>query len=179
MDTTNLPFAIGENLSSAFSVNFNPQSAGDKNATLVISYGSVDFEVALSGYAYPAHYNFEGFEAASFPPVGWANPGSWEQGSLAYFDGTRSAHRQGSNSTSYILSTPKLNLESGGHLSFMARIGSISAALDIVYSTDRLNWTKLGSSIRASTANTWFPVSVNLSAIPAPAGAYIISVCVQ
>lgn len=144
-------------------VSFIPQSAGDKSATLVITYDSEDYEAALTGSAYPATYVFEGFEG-SFPPAGWANPGSWSKNTYTYYAGTSSAYKYSSSSSPYILSTPKLDLNSGDVLSFMGRVSSTSATLDIIYSQNGTDWTVL-ETLSAPTANTWLPVSVDLSPI--------------
>jgi hypothetical protein len=171
-DITNLPSYIDPLGSENFPVTFEPQHAGAKTATLVINYDSVDYEVALSGYAYAETDLFEGFEGA-FPPAGWANPGTWSASTPA-FAGTKSAYRYGSSTTTYILSTPKLELEEDSKLVFMARISSITTALDIVYSTDRTSWTKLGDSILAPSANTWFQNVIDLSGIPDRARRYYL-----
>jgi len=173
-DPANLPADLTTGQSVTIPVSFTPQSAGQKSATLVINYNSVDYEVTLSAYAYAATANFEGFENTTFPPAGWANPGSWSKSTYTVFEGSGSAYKSSYSTTPYILSTPKLDIVGGDELVFMARISTITAALDIVYSTDRATWTKLGDSILAPTANTWFPVIVDLGAIPAKTGAYYL-----
>ncbi|MDD3524502.1 MAG: hypothetical protein PHQ41_07390, partial [Candidatus Cloacimonetes bacterium] len=73
------------------------------------TYDSVDYEVALSGFAYPETYVFEGFENTTFPPTGWANLGSWSRYTYTVYEGIGSAYKYSSSTTPYILSTPKLN----------------------------------------------------------------------
>jgi len=82
--TENLPANLSTGQSVTIPVYFTPQNGGDFTATLLINYESVDYEVDLTGTAYPDTYVFEGFEGASFPPAGWANPGSWSSSSTAY-----------------------------------------------------------------------------------------------
>lgn len=168
-DDANLPadLASGQNL--VIPVRFTPQSAGQKNAILLITYDGEDYQVTLSGYAYPETYIFEGFEATTFPPAGWANPGTWSRSTFTVFEGLGSATKAATNS---ILSTPKLQIADGDKLMFMARLTNTTAALEVIYSTDRTSWTVL-QSVSASTANLWFPVMVNLN-IPAKAGDYYL-----
>ncbi|MDD2210752.1 MAG: choice-of-anchor D domain-containing protein [Candidatus Cloacimonetes bacterium] len=165
-DTSNLQ-DLETGQSFTLPVSFNPQSDGQLTANLVISYAGDDYVVDLSGYAYPTTYLIEDFEGSAFPPTGWANPGSWGTSTYTYYTGTKAAYKSGSSSTQYILSTPKLYLSDGGTLSFMARITSTTSPLDIVYSTDRVTWTKLGESILAESANSWFHVIANLSEVSA------------
>lgn len=162
-DAANLPADLTTGQSVVIPVSFTPQSAGDKTATLLITYASVDYEVALSGYAYPDNYVFEGFDSSTFPPAGWANPGTWWRSTSTVYEGSGSAYKYGSGSTQYILSTPLLSIEATDNLIFMSRISTISAPLDIVYSRDRASWTKLGESITAPTANTWFMNTIPLA----------------
>jgi len=163
-DDSNLPADLTTGQSVVIPVTFSPQSAGQKSATLVIYYNSVDYEVTLDGYAYAATANFEGFENTSFPPAGWANPGSWSRNTFTVFEGTGSAYRYGSATTPYILSTPKLEISRDDELVFMGRISNTTSSLDIVYSTDRSTWVLL-QSITAPTANTWFGSVVDLSSL--------------
>jgi hypothetical protein len=172
-DAANLPADLTTGQSVVIPVTFSPQSAGQKSATLVINYNSVDYEVTLSGYAYAATANFEGFENTTFPPAGWANPDTWSRSTYTVFEGSGSAYKYSSSSTPYILSTPKLEISRDDALVFMARVSSITAALDIVYSTDRATWTKLGESILAPTADTWFSNVIDLSSIDSKGSYYL------
>lgn len=163
-DAANLPADLTTGQSVVIPVSFTPQSAGDKTATLFITYASVDYEVALTGYAYPDNYVFEGFDSSTFPPVGWANPGTWSRSTTTVFAGTGSAYKYGTSSSPYILSTPKLDIANGDHLMFMGRVSSTSATLDIIYSQNRSDWTVL-QTLTSPTANTWLQVDVELSPI--------------
>ncbi|MDD3578614.1 MAG: choice-of-anchor D domain-containing protein [Candidatus Cloacimonetes bacterium] len=161
----NLPASLAASESVEIPVYFEPASRGEKyDAFLDITYGSKALhQVALGAYAYPDTYLTEGFEG-SFPPAGWANPGSWSKSAYTYYEGTGSAYKYSSSSSPYILSTPKLDLNSGDVLSFMGRVSSTSATLDIIYSQNGTDWTVL-ETLSAPTANTWLPVSVDLSPI--------------
>ncbi|MCB5286452.1 MAG: choice-of-anchor D domain-containing protein, partial [Candidatus Cloacimonetes bacterium] len=169
----NLPADLEASQSVNIPVTFQPTSAGAKTANLVITYNSVEYTVVLSGYAYAETALIEGFEGA-FPPLGWGNLGSWSKSTYTYYEGAGSAYKSPYDATPYILSTPKLELVAGSTLVFMGRISSIATALDIVYSTDRTTWTKLGESIFAPTANTWFQNVIDLSAIGTKAGSYYL-----
>ena len=106
----------------------------------------------------------ESFEV-SVPPAGWASIGStsWSRSTSYSTHGSAAAYKYGSTSTSYTLSTPMLTIESGDMLYFDLRISSLTAPLEVVYSTDRENWTLLNSySVEAT--NTWRNFSVDLSA---------------
>ncbi|NLN35305.1 MAG: hypothetical protein GX157_04815, partial [Candidatus Cloacimonetes bacterium] len=106
----------------------------------------------------------ESFEV-SVPPAGWANgtTGNWTRSTSYSTHGSAAAYKYGSTSTSYTLSTPMLTIESGDMLYFDLRISSLTAPLEVVYSTDRENWTLLNSySVEAT--NTWRNFSVDLSA---------------
>ena len=54
----------------------------------------------------------ESFENTSFPPGGWANPGTWSRSTSYAKHGTASAYKYGSSSSQYILSTPKVTITS-------------------------------------------------------------------
>ena len=161
--TVNFPANLSASQSVTIPVFFTPQSAGDFTATLLINYESVNYEVALSGTAYPDNFVFEGFEG-SFPPAGWADPGSWSKSAYTYYEGTGSAYKSGSSSSQFILSTPKLEINTGDNLLFMGRVTSTTSAIDIIYSQDRTSWTVL-ETLTAPTSSVWLPVALDLTPI--------------
>ena len=61
----------------------------------------------------------ESFENTTFPPTGWANPGTWSRNTYYYKHGIAS-HKSGSTTTQYILSTPKVTITSTSTLDFWA-----------------------------------------------------------
>ncbi|NLA44286.1 MAG: hypothetical protein GX869_01370, partial [Candidatus Cloacimonetes bacterium] len=106
----------------------------------------------------------ESFEG-SFPPAGWANPGSWTRYSTYYKHGTASAYKYGSTTTQYILSTPKVTITSTSTLDFWALCSPASGILQIVYSPDRTTWTQVGSDITFAATYTWYHNVIDLSSL--------------
>ncbi|MDD2424265.1 MAG: choice-of-anchor J domain-containing protein, partial [Candidatus Cloacimonetes bacterium] len=110
----------------------------------------------------------EGFEAATFPPMGWANgsSGSWSRStSTPLFEGTASAYKFTSTSLVYDLSTPLLTIVAGSKIDFYTRASATSQVMQVVYSTDRLTWTQIGTDITYPAINIWYPISINLSSL--------------
>jgi len=107
----------------------------------------------------------ESFENISFPPVGWANPGSWSRNTGYNKHGTASAYKYGSTSTQYILSTPKVTITGTSTLDLWTLCSTTSGTLQIVYSPDRTIWTQIGSNITHPAAYTWYNTVVDLSSL--------------
>jgi len=107
----------------------------------------------------------ESFENATFPPTGWANPGTWSRNTYTIKHGIASAYKYGSTSSQYILSTPKVTITSTSTLEFWALCTSTSGILQIVYSSDRTTWTQLGSNITFAAATTWYHNVIDLSSL--------------
>lgn len=110
----------------------------------------------------------ESFEGTSFPPAGWANPGSWSRSTSTYNHGVASAYKYPYDSALYIISTPKVTINATSTLSFMSYCSttSASAVWDVVYSPDRTSWTQVpGSSFTHPTASTWVQRSIDLSSL--------------
>lgn len=93
----------------------------------------------------------ESFET-SFPPLGWANPGSWVSDITNPKHGSRTAMRA-ANTTLSILSTPFLSISANSTLDFYYRSSSADGygQLRIKYSSDRVTWTQIGSTITISS----------------------------
>lgn len=107
----------------------------------------------------------ESFENTSFPPAGWANPGSWSRSTSYAKHGTASAYKYGSSSSQYILSTPKVTITSTSTLNFWSLCSSTSGILQIVYSPDRTTWTQIGSDITYAATYTMYNTVVDLSSL--------------
>lgn len=83
LESITYPISLEANESETITVEFAPQTAGEKTAALEINYVELH-EIALSGYAFPEGTLVEGFEGDEFPPPYWTyvdgDLGSyWEQ----------------------------------------------------------------------------------------------------
>ena len=107
----------------------------------------------------------ESFENTSFPPAGWANPGTWSRSTSYAKHGTASANKYGSTSTQYILSTPKVTITGTSTLDLWTLCSTITGTLQIVYSPDRTTWTQIGSNITHAATYTWYNTVVDLSSL--------------
>ncbi len=107
----------------------------------------------------------ESFENTSFPPAGWANPGTWSRSTSYKKHGTASAYKYGSTSTQYILSTPKVTITETSTLDLWTLCSSTSGTLQIVYSPDRTTWAQIGSNITHTATYTWYNTIVDLSSL--------------
>ncbi len=107
----------------------------------------------------------ESFESA-WPPLGWANTGSWSRGSTYKYHGTYGAYKAGSTSSSYVLSGPKVTITPTSALDFWAAGSSTSTAiLQVIYSPDRVTWQQIGSSITYPATYTFYHQVVDLSSL--------------
>jgi len=107
----------------------------------------------------------ESFEITPFPPVGWANPGSWSRNTSRARHGFACAYKSGSATTQYILSTPKVSISSNSTLEFWSNCSSTSGILQVVSSPDRESWTQIGSDITFAAINTWYHNTIDLSSL--------------
>ena len=110
----------------------------------------------------------ESFENTTFPPAGWTNPGSWNRSTTSPFHGAACAYKYAS-STPVILSTPLLAIDGSSTLDFWYRSAATTGIgqIKVLYSTDRQNWTQVGTTIAMPTNTTWNNTSVALGTIPA------------
>jgi len=108
----------------------------------------------------------ESFENTLFPPVGWYNPNTWSRSTSTPFHLTAVAYKS-ANTTPAILSTPKVTITPTSVLDFYYKPGSTTGygRLQIVYSTDRVTWTALGSEITMPLVSAWNNAIVNLGSI--------------
>ena len=165
-DASTFPVSLAFGESASFTIKYSPTAEGSHTATFYIVHGGVSYEVALSGTALSEHALFESFEATSFPPPGWANPGTWSRSTTYAKNGTASAYKYGSTSAQYVLSMPMLTIDGNSMFSFWAYCASATGILQLVYSEDRTNWTQLGADITFPAASTWYQHNIDLSSIP-------------
>ncbi len=107
----------------------------------------------------------ESFESTTFPPAGWANPGTWSRSTSYFKNGVASAYKYGSTSSQYILSTPKVTITGTSTLNLWTLCSSTSGAIQIVYSPDRTTWTQLGSNLTHTATYTWYNSNIDLSSL--------------
>jgi len=109
----------------------------------------------------------ESFENTTFPPLGWirttSNTTYWGRSTAASINGTASMYALTSTTSVYDISTPKCTITTGSTLNFFTRATNVSQKLQILYSTDRTNWTQIGSDITYAAANIWYNISIDLS----------------
>jgi hypothetical protein len=109
----------------------------------------------------------ESFENTTFPPLGWirttSNTTYWGRSTAASINGTASMYALTSTTAVYDISTPKCTITTGSTLNFFTRATNVSQRLQILYSTDRTNWTQIGSDITYAAANVWYNISIDLS----------------
>jgi len=118
----------------------------------------------------------ESFENTTFPPAGWANPGTWSRNTSQAIHGSASAYKW-STATENLLSTPLLNLTETSKIEFFARTASSNTAqrIQVKYSTDRENWTNIGAAAELASNAAFAHFSVDLSSL---AGNYYIAFAV-
>ena len=107
----------------------------------------------------------ESFENTTFPPAGWANPGTWSRSTTYAKHGTASAYKYGSTTSQYILSTPKVTITGTSTLNLWTLCSATTGTLQILYSPDRTTWTQIGSNITHAAASTWYNTVVDLSSL--------------
>jgi hypothetical protein len=163
LDPSISDFALATGQGGTIPVRYIPTTAGEHTATLRMVYEGSIYDVALSGTALSENALYESFEAATFPPAGW-NAGSWTNSTTSYHE-ARSAYKYGSSYTQYTLSTPMLVIENDSRLNFWARCSNVSGVLQIVYSTDRTNWSTLlvGSDVTFTASGIWYNYDIDLS----------------
>lgn len=106
----------------------------------------------------------ESFEAPYFPPISWSMDYGyiWESGS--FYHGARSARRS-TASTPVKLITPLLSVTSGSKLEFFAGTASSTyQRIQIMYSSDKTNWTNLGTEFSV-IPGSWNRYEADLSSL--------------
>lgn len=113
----------------------------------------------------------ESFENTTFPPAGWANPGTWSRSTFSVFDGAASASKfvgsASDASSPHRLRTPMLTPVTGSTLEFAARSAAFNEniRLMIEYSDDGDVWTTLGTAIELPQQGPWELYSFDLSSL--------------
>ncbi|MDZ4121451.1 MAG: choice-of-anchor J domain-containing protein, partial [Candidatus Cloacimonadaceae bacterium] len=177
MNLANLPASLSAGQSVTIPVRFNPDRSGDKTAAVVFSRAGRDsYEVSLSGKAYPETALYESFEG-TFPPAGWANPGTWSRSTATAQQGVASASKF-TSTTHNILSTPVLAIDENSTLDFHARTTAANTAqrIQIKYSTDRVTWENIGEPIALASNAPFAAFSVPLGSLSAKRANYYIGI---
>ncbi len=169
-DNNLYPLNLTAGQSATVSVVFTPTSSGLKTANLNFTHNATGSPsvVALSGTALPEGTLFESFEATTFPPAGWANPGTWSRSTLNYYEGVASAYKF-TTATANLLRTPLVAINNSSTLTFYARTSttSIYQRIQVQYSDDGTTWTNIGTEIELPSAGAFALYTIDLSSIPA------------
>ncbi len=114
----------------------------------------------------PADYLAESFESTTFPPAGWANPGTWSRSTSYYFPGVASAYKY-TSVTENLLRTPLVTITGSSTLKFFARTSTANAdqRLQVQYSADGTTWTDIGAEISLPSAGAFAQYSIDLSSL--------------
>lgn len=118
---------------------------------------------------YSATALVEDFEG-SWPPSGWEAQSGWSQITWAPYEGNKNAYISASGQQQ--LTTPKLLIDANSSISFWAKCGFGTSELNLLYSTDKNNWTAVPSGT-ASLTSTYQNYTIDLSSITA--GNYYIT----
>jgi len=139
--SSDIALATGE--TANIPVYFTPVSEGRKEANLSVTTAKNTYTSDLSGNALPENSLIEYFEGQHFPPMGWDKPDNynWQQKENASIEGNYSAYHSGDYYD--ILATPKLEINDGDSLVFMARNSTYGGSLSIMISSDGENWNHL------------------------------------
>ena len=193
-NSVTLQWSAGSGLPTGYKLHFDTVNPPAFTADLgeVTSYDLEDLEASTTFYWQVVPYNEHGdaidtpvwsfstlmedqlaesFEV-SVPPAGWASLGTsnWTRSTTVASHGSASAYKYASSSSQFTLSTPMLDIEAGDMISFDLRVSNVSAALELVYSTDRENWILL-DEFNVDATNTWQSFSADLT--DAAGGHYI------
>jgi hypothetical protein len=106
----------------------------------------------------------ESFEDDYFPPVSWSGGFPWSYTIASSYHGTRSASCY-TFRAQHNLITPLLDITAGAKLEFFEGTSSSTyQRIQILYSADKVNWTKLGDSITVSVGS-WGHHVIDLSSL--------------
>nr|HPR32453.1 choice-of-anchor J domain-containing protein [Prolixibacteraceae bacterium] len=104
----------------------------------------------------------ESFEDDFFPPFGWSMDFGWNYSTSSAYHGSQSTRRQ-TTDTPVKLITPLLAIETGDRLEFFeGTASSTKQRIQLYYSADKTNWTKLGDTLLVTVAG-WGFRSIDLS----------------
>ncbi len=166
VDANTYPINLTNGQSCTVGVKFTPNSAGAKTANLQFIHNSSGSPstVSLTGNALAAGSLFESFEG-TWLPTGWsADASSWTQSSAGNgYDGTKSAYLYTTSTiTDKKLITPKVTVTGSSQLSYYAKTASGSSQkIQVKYSTDKTNWTNIGSQITLTSTFTQYTVDLS------------------
>ncbi|HOH97683.1 MAG TPA: choice-of-anchor J domain-containing protein [Candidatus Cloacimonadota bacterium] len=108
----------------------------------------------------------ESFNDTTWPPPGWANPGTYTRSTTLPFHGAAGAYKL-APVTPALLSTPMVTITTNSTLNFWARTTATTGngRIQIQYSPDRVEWTNVGDPIALPTVTTWNNYVVDLGAL--------------
>ena len=135
----------------------------------VVPYNATGDATGVSTWSFTVvagGYLAESFELTTFPPAGWANPGTWSRSTSYYFHGIASAYKF-TSTTQNLLRTPLVTVNASSSLKFFARTASANTGqrIQVQYSADGTTWTNIGTEISLPQAGPWAQYSVDLSSL--------------
>ncbi|MDZ4121318.1 MAG: choice-of-anchor J domain-containing protein, partial [Candidatus Cloacimonadaceae bacterium] len=110
---------------------------------------------------------FESFEATTFPPPGWGNPGAFTRSTTTPYHGVGNAYKFTNATTPFLLHTPRLDLTEQSSLSFWGRTASTNAdqRITIMYSADATSWNPVGTPFALTNGTNWTNYVADLSTL--------------
>ncbi len=147
VDGATYPIELAADESVEITLNFAPQAAGSRTATLEIIHNGNNSptSINLSGNGYDGMV--EDFNGA-FPPNGWTADDAWNALTFSTYEGDGGAwFNPGSEVTEAKLISPKLAVEDGDVFSFFAKKSNNDGVLKVMYAEDTASksWTELNS----------------------------------
>lgn len=140
--------------SQTVSVTLSADHAGMQQGTLTINGDDVDYTLSLTGLiaedgqwfvdfedCNDSYYEKTKFPAGVMAEAGWEISGY--VGSSLKMQGNRFCARQNNGSTETMLISPLVEVKAGDVLTFDAAQASTNSFLNVYYSTDRNEWTKV------------------------------------
>lgn len=151
----------------------------------VVGYNTIDIPLSATVLDSNKFFaNFEDDKDSKAVPTGWydcGNGGEWTK--TNYTNGSNNFMKNGTSTYPSILATPKLKVEAGEKMTFDAARNSKygTSTVDVYYSADRKNWTKVLASenidltgTNAGTSATATQTWANFVVEGVPAGEYYI-----
>ncbi|MHC1774629.1 MAG: choice-of-anchor J domain-containing protein [Lentimicrobium sp.] len=143
--------------------------AGNTYYWKVVPYNATGDATGVSTWSFTVvadGYLAESFELTTFPPAGWANPGSWSRSTTYAFNGVASAYKF-TSTTQNLLRTPLLTINASSNIKFFARTPTANTGqrIQVQYSADGTTWTNVGAEISLPQAGPWAQYSVDLSSL--------------
>ncbi|MCZ2282911.1 MAG: fibronectin type III domain-containing protein, partial [Bacteroidales bacterium] len=122
---------------------------------------------------------FESFEATTFPPLGWTNPGNFSRNTGITYHGVASAYKYSTPNES-LLTTPMLTITSTSKLEFYARTNAANTfqRIQVKYSTDRLTWEDIGDPVQLGANSPFEYFSVDISSLAGAKSDYYLAFAV-